>query len=114
MHDLPAPVESTDEAGRVTGNELQLRKENGPERSEPGGLSARVPAISEFQSDAIEIEERPPPRFARITLYVIAALIVAAITWASLATLDKVVTAKGKLLTTQPNLVVQPLETSVI
>jgi hemolysin D len=114
MHDLPAPVESTDKAGRVTGTELQLRKENGPERPELGGLSARVPTISEFQSDAIEIEERPPPRFARITLYVIAALIVAATTWASFATLDRVVTAKGKLLTTQPNLVVQPLETSVI
>jgi hemolysin D len=41
-------------------------------------------------------------------------LIVAAVIWASLSTVDQIVTAQGKLVTTQPKLVVQPLETSVI
>ncbi|MDE5452789.1 HlyD family type I secretion periplasmic adaptor subunit [Bradyrhizobium sp. CSA112] len=70
--------------------------------------------ISEFQSDAIEVEQRSPPRFARLTLYCILALIIAAVTWATVSQVDMIVTAQGKLVTMRPNLVVQPLETSVI
>ncbi|TMJ82197.1 MAG: HlyD family type I secretion periplasmic adaptor subunit, partial [Alphaproteobacteria bacterium] len=70
--------------------------------------------ISEFQPDAIEIEERSPPATTRLTLYAVAVLIVAAVVWASLSKVDEIVTAQGKLTTTEPNLVVQPLETSVI
>jgi HlyD family secretion protein len=70
--------------------------------------------IAEFQSDAIEVEQRAPPRFARLTLYCILALIIAAVTWASVSQVDMIVTAHGKLITMRPNLVVQPLETSVI
>ncbi|WP_213287238.1 HlyD family type I secretion periplasmic adaptor subunit [Bradyrhizobium sp. sGM-13] len=70
--------------------------------------------IAEFQSDAIEVEQRSPPRFARLTLYCILALIVAAVTWATVSQVDMIVTAQGKLVTMRPNLVVQPLETSVI
>jgi hemolysin D len=36
------------------------------------------------------------------------------VVWASLSTVDEIVTAQGKLTTTDSNLVVQPLETSVI
>jgi HlyD family secretion protein len=74
----------------------------------PGGV------VAEFQSDAVVIEESTPPRVARLTLYLVVALIAAAVAWASLSTIDKIVTAQGKLITTRPNLVVQPLETSVI
>jgi hemolysin D len=70
--------------------------------------------ISEFQPDAIEIEESAPRRTTRITLYIVAVLIVIAVAWASLFSVDQIVTAQGKLTTTQPNLVIQPLETSVI
>lgn len=71
-------------------------------------------AVGEFQSDAVEIEERSEPRLARVTLYLVGALICAAATWATFSKVDIVVTAGGKLITTQPNLVVQALETSVI
>jgi hemolysin D len=70
--------------------------------------------IAEFQSDAIEVEQRSPPRFARLTLYCILALIVVAVAWATVSKVDMIVTAQGKLVTVRPNLVVQPLETSVI
>lgn len=70
--------------------------------------------ISEFQPDAIEIEEKAPPRVARLTLYTITALIAAAIAWASFASIDEVVVARGKLVTTKPTMVVQPLETSIV
>lgn len=77
--------------------------------------AARRPQIvTEFQSDAIEVEHRSPPRIARATLYCVVAMIAVAVTWASVSTVDMIVTAQGKLITTRPNLVVQPLETSVI
>lgn len=79
-------------------------------RSVPTG--SRV--IAEFQSDAAEIERRTPPRVGRITLYCVVALIVAAIAFACVSRVDMIVTAQGRLITTRPNLVVQPLETSVI
>ncbi|MBX3596588.1 MAG: HlyD family type I secretion periplasmic adaptor subunit [Rhizobiaceae bacterium] len=70
--------------------------------------------ISEFQPDAIELEEKLPPRVARLTLYTITALILAGIAWASLASIDEVVVARGKLVTTKPTIVVQPIETSIV
>ena len=80
-------------------------------RASPRPKSA---VVSQFQSDAIEVEERTPPYIARLTLYSVVALIFAAVTWASVSHVDMIVTAQGKLITTRPNLVVQPLETSVI
>lgn len=75
---------------------------------------APPPAIAEFQSDALELESRTPPRIARLTLYLISALIVCAVLWAVVSSMDEVVVARGKLITTRPTLVVQPLERSVV
>jgi hemolysin D len=49
-----------------------------------------------------------------MTAAAVVALILAAVTWTCLSSVDAIVTAPGKLITTSPNLVVQPLETSVI
>jgi HlyD family secretion protein len=62
----------------------------------------------------MEVEQRAPSRVAHLTLYAVVALIAIAVAWASLSQVDMIVTAQGKLITTRPNLVVQPLETSVI
>lgn len=75
---------------------------------------ARTPAVLEFQPDAVELEEQAPPRLARFTLYAVVLFMGCAILWASLASMDEIVVAPGKLLTSRPMLVVQPLETSVI
>jgi membrane fusion protein, hemolysin D len=77
-------------------------------------VKPKAPVVAEFQPDAVEIEERTPPRFARLTLYCVVALIIAAVTWASFSRVDTIVVAQGKLTTTTSSLVVQPLETSVI
>lgn len=74
----------------------------------------RIALLSEFQPDAVEIEERPPPRIARLTLYAVTALIGSAVAWACVSVVDEIAVAPGKLVTTGSNLVVQPLETSVI
>ncbi|TNM63594.1 HlyD family type I secretion periplasmic adaptor subunit [Aliirhizobium smilacinae] len=70
--------------------------------------------IIDFQSDAVELEERPPPRVAKVTLYALSTLIGAIILWTSVSEVDEVVVATGKLVTSQPTMVVQPLETSII
>ncbi|QFU17876.1 HlyD family type I secretion periplasmic adaptor subunit [Microvirga thermotolerans] len=70
--------------------------------------------ISEFQPDAVEVEERAPPRLARTTLYLITLLLASATAWACLTEIDEVAVAKGKLITTEPNIVIQPLENSVL
>lgn len=82
--------------------------------NEPVARRSLLPAIAEFQSDAVELEESAPPRIARMTLYCVTALIITAIVWASVSLIDEVVIAPGKLVTTQPTIVVQPLETSII
>lgn len=75
---------------------------------------SRPSVASEFQPDAIEVEERAPPRVARLTLYFIMLLIAAAALWAYLTEIDEIAIARGKLITTKPNIVVQPLEGSVV
>ncbi|MGO8641859.1 HlyD family type I secretion periplasmic adaptor subunit [Rhizobium ruizarguesonis] len=106
---------------RKPSENLPVPSGNGPSDKAPSGkgreLTARPPlppAIAEFQSDAVELEERAPPRVARMTLYCVTALIALAIIWASVSSIDEVVIAPGKLVTTQPTIVVQPLETSII
>lgn len=70
--------------------------------------------ISDFQSDAVELEERLPPRVARVTLFTMTTMIVIVLVWAFMSRVDEVVIAPGKLITMQPTMIVQPLETSII
>jgi hemolysin D len=70
--------------------------------------------LREFQPDALAIEELAPKRITRLTLYAAASLIISAVAWAAFSEVDRIVVATGSLVTTVPNLVVQPLETSVI
>lgn len=68
----------------------------------------------DFLSDAEAIEKEPMPWQARATLYVLAGLLLTAATWASFAKVDRIVVGRGKLITTTPTIVVQPLEPSMI
>lgn len=73
------------------------------------------PAVAlEFQPDAVEIEQQRPPAIARLTLYLVTGLIIAALAWAAVSKIDEVVVARGKLITSAPHIVIQPLETSVL
>ncbi len=70
--------------------------------------------LNEFQPDAVEIEHRSVPGGARWTLYTVVALMIAAIAWSSWAEVDRIVTAQGKLITTQPDVVIQTVVTTPI
>jgi HlyD family secretion protein len=70
--------------------------------------------VIEFLPDADEIERSPLPRSARITLHVLLAALISFLTWASFSKLDRVVVTHGRLVTPLSNILVQPLETSLI
>lgn len=67
-----------------------------------------------YLSEAEAIEKQPLPRLARATLYVLVALLAVAALWASIAKVDRIAVGRGKLITTTPMIVVQPLEPSMI
>ena len=68
-----------------------------------------------FQSETAEILEAPEPRGVRATVYVLGALVVAMIVLAVVTPLDRVVTSvSGRIVTTQPTIVVQALDPSII
>jgi hemolysin D len=68
----------------------------------------------EFLPDADEIERSPLPPVTRWTLHTMLAALVLFLLWASFSEMDQVVVAKGRLINPLPNVIVQPLETSII
>jgi len=70
--------------------------------------------VVEYLPDADEIERSPLPGFARKTLHVLVLSILIFLIWASISQLDQVVVAQGRLINPLPNVVVQPLETSIV
>jgi hemolysin D len=74
----------------------------------------RDAVVTEFQPDAVEVEERSPPILTHYMMYAMVTLMALLILWSCIATMDKVVTTTGKLVTDSPHIVLQPLETSII
>jgi HlyD family secretion protein len=69
-------------------------------------------AANAFKPDAAAIEEAPVPLSAHAALYVVLSLLIAAIVWAVVGKVDRIVVAPGKIATTTPMLVMQPFTTS--
>ncbi|WP_227544631.1 HlyD family type I secretion periplasmic adaptor subunit [Sapientia aquatica] len=70
--------------------------------------------IADFLADADEIELRPIPPYLQRTLHIMLFAVVCFFTWATFSKLDINVTTTGRLITLQPNIVVQPLDTAII
>ncbi|TFW29436.1 HlyD family type I secretion periplasmic adaptor subunit [Duganella callida] len=68
----------------------------------------------EFLPDADAIERGPLPRSVRLVLHLLLLAFVVFIVWASVSPVEKIVIAHGKLVNPLPNIVVQPLDTSII
>ena len=68
----------------------------------------------EFLPDADAIERGPLPKFVRLTLHTMLLAFFCFIVWACLSPVEKIVIAHGKLVNPLPNIVVQPLDTSII
>jgi HlyD family secretion protein len=86
-----------------------------PSAPAPAPADARAGETAiEFLPDADEIERRPLPPAARMTLSVLTAMVFSFLLWASISEVDRIVVARGRLVTPLPNIVVQPLETSIV
>lgn len=68
----------------------------------------------DFLPDADEIERTPIARGIPVTLYALLSLFVLMLLWAAVAEVDMVVSTKGRLVSTTPNIVIQPIETAQI
>ncbi|MBS1370109.1 MAG: hypothetical protein HPZ91_09165 [Lentisphaeria bacterium] len=79
--------------------------------SDSGKLSSKA---IEFQPDALEIKHERLPWWARYGVWSALVFMLGAIIWASLGKVDVVVSAEGKLITDSPNIVMKPLERTVI
>lgn len=70
--------------------------------------------LDEFQPDAVEIERRRLPALAKYSVAAISCFFVLAVLWASWAEIDTAVSGFGRVTTSVPNFVVQPLETALV
>ncbi|TAN50247.1 MAG: HlyD family type I secretion periplasmic adaptor subunit [Methylococcaceae bacterium] len=105
----PPVIQSPHPAAKPSGEGAQgLRRFFGRPKPE------KSTTVIEFLPDADEIERSPLPRSARITLHVMLTMLVFFLLWAIFSEVDKVVVATGRLITPLPNIIVQPLETSII
>ncbi|PWC85434.1 secretion protein HlyD [Azospirillum sp. TSH100] len=125
MPDTRVPEADRPEADR-NAEAVETGREVVPAKADPPPSPARrrtaLPAPSapppgfalEYLPDGAAIEHAPLPWLARSTLYVLAGLLVALVLWAGFAQVDRIVTAGGRLVTTAPLVVAQPLETAVV
>ena len=67
---------------------------------------------NDFQSDAAAIEEAPVPITAHAALYLVLLLLIVAVAWAIIGTVDRIVVGSGKIASRTPMLVMQPFTTS--
>lgn len=87
-----------------------------PVKGERRSLKRRLGEDTEidFLPDADAIERAPLPRYVRSTLHLLALALVLFIVWASVSKVETIVTAHGRLVNPTTNIVVQPLETSIV
>ncbi|MBP2307469.1 HlyD family type I secretion periplasmic adaptor subunit [Azospirillum melinis] len=100
------------ETVRVPANDVAPRTPASPldKRAKARGKAA----IGAFQKDTEAIQNAPDPFLARVTLHLLALFVIGLIAWASLSYLDKIVASQGKIISTEPNVMVQPLEMAAI
>ena len=70
--------------------------------------------LLEFHAEQVELEKQPLPLVLRLTLYAVVGMVAVALIWATVAKVDKVVVAPGKIVSTAQTIRIQPLEVSII
>jgi hemolysin D len=73
-----------------------------------------VPVLLEFQSPSVAVRQAPIPGLARYVIWIISAMFVCLLVAAGLISVDRVVTARGLVVSRDPTIVVQPLDPSIV
>ena len=94
------------------------------QRSPKATSSKRVPvrrrrgtlplAALEFESPSAAIIARSVPPVSRATTFFVFLLVVSVLTASALIRIDKIVSAKGKLISDVPNIVIQPFDQTIV
>lgn len=93
----------------------ELDKTSKPHNRSPAKTATEAKAvIGQFQRDTAAIEAAPDPFLVRIFLHLLALLVVAAVAWAIIVKLDRIVVAPGKIVSQEAAVFVQPLDTVMI
>jgi hemolysin D len=80
----------------------------------PADADPAAPIILEFESPTAALLARPVPFRSRFVTWVICSMVVALVIISVTAPIDRVVSTSGKVVATSSNIVVQPLETSIV
>jgi hemolysin D len=80
----------------------------------PEAKDPTLPAILEFQWPSTAIVNAPIPRSARGIVWVITSMVAVLIVAAGFIPIDRVVTARGVVISQTPTILVQPLDTSIV
>jgi HlyD family secretion protein len=91
-------------AGRMSAGRALARRER----------EGALPAILEFQSPSSAVLTAPVPFWASGTIWIVFALFAAILAAMGTIAVDRVVTAQGKVISSVPNIMVQPLETAIV
>ena len=80
----------------------------------PDAKDPTLPAILEFQWPSTAIVNAPIPRSARGIVWMITSMVVVLILAAGFIPVDRVVTARGVVVSQTPTILVQPLDTAIV
>jgi hemolysin D len=80
----------------------------------PEAKDPTLPAILEFQWPSTAIVNAPVPRSARGIVWMITSMVAVLILAAGVIPVDRVVTARGVVISQAPTILVQPLDTSIV
>jgi hemolysin D len=104
MQLLPRPSSKATDRSETTSRALAVAERHDP----------TLPAILEFQSPSTAIINYPVPRKAQHTAWLVTSMFVACVIAMSVIKVDQVVTAQAIVVSKDPTLVVQPMETSIV
>lgn len=85
-----------------------------PGQNAPGKKTAISREALAFQPDGVELEHQPVPFMARATLYLFVLFLLSLLGWACIADVDKIVVTRGRIISTAPDVLIQPMVTSIV
>lgn len=103
-----------DESGsKGRGKAADKATAKGSEKVKAKSSDARMDELP-FLPDPDAIERRPLGGVTRGVLIGLSLMLASALLWASVSMLDEIVFARGRLISSQPNLLVQPIDSSIV
>jgi hemolysin D len=80
----------------------------------PSGSDPAAPILLEFESPTAALISQAVPARSRHTIWVLTSLLAVVLALSATVPIDRVVSAQGRVVATSSNIVVQPLETSIV